>query len=168
MVQAKENLAEEIVSMDNGCLCCTIRDDLVKGIRKILSVGKKLDGIIIETTGMADPAPVVKTFFQAEDLRRRCRVDGIITVVDCKHVMRHLFDDTRSEGSVNEAMQQVAFADRIILNKTDTVTENDLKQLQYDLKEINKVFPRLLNLSLKIRDCYLPSFSASFLPVSGF
>jgi len=150
LVQAKEALAEEIVSMDNGCLCCTVRGDLIKGIRKILATGKKLDGILIETTGMADPAPVVKTFFEYPDLKRRCRVDGIITVVDSKHISKHLFSDkgelqqqgyisVATEGEVNISMQQVAFADRIILNKTDLVTENELTQLKHDVKSINKL-----------------------------
>eukprot|EP00392_Amoebophrya_sp_AT5.2_P000501 g502.t1 len=139
LVQRKESLAEEVISMDNGCLCCTVREDLVKGIRKILTVGKNLDGIIIETTGMADPGPVVQTFYQNPDLQRRCRVDGIITVVDSKHVKQHLFDKEISEGAVNEAVQQVAFADRILMNKIDLVDKNELLQLKHDLRTINKL-----------------------------
>ncbi|CAD7955834.1 unnamed protein product [Amoebophrya sp. A120] len=139
LVQKKESLAEEVISMDNGCLCCTVREDLVKGIRRILSLGKELDGIIIETTGMADPGPVVQTFYQNPDLARRCKVDGIITVVDSKHVKQHLFNTDISEGAVNEAMQQVAFADRILLNKIDLVEKNELTQLKHDLKTINKL-----------------------------
>ena len=109
--EAREFQAEEIISMDNGCLCCTIRDDLVKGVRALLTKEVKFDGIIIETTGMADPAPVVQTFYQNDDLRRRCRVDGVITVIDCKHVNQHLYVKPEKEEDqdevVNECMQQV-------------------------------------------------------------
>lgn len=136
LIKAGETPAEEIVAMDNGCLCCTVRDDLVKGVRRLLGLGKKLDGIIIETTGMADPAPVIQTFYSTEDLKRRCKVDAVITMVDCKHVSYHLFKECPL-GAVNEAIQQIAFSDRILLNKVDLVSQQELVDLRAAVKQIN-------------------------------
>merc|ERR1719205_494732 len=106
-------MEENIVEMSNGCLCCTVRGDLIAGLKKLIKnskkAGKALDGVIIETTGLADPAPVAQTFFADEFVQANMALDGILTVVDCKHVMEHLKED-KPDGVVNEAVEQVAFA----------------------------------------------------------
>jgi G3E family GTPase len=112
---------DEIVEIMNGCICCTVRKDLQQVLKRILIQQKyALDGIIIETTGMADPAPVAQTFFVDPQLQRKCYLDAIITVVDAKHIIQQLTRE-RGEGVKNEPAEQLAFADRIILNKIDLV-----------------------------------------------
>lgn len=114
---------EEVIEMINGCVCCTVRGDLIKVIKRILGrSGRKFDGIIIETTGLADPAPVAQTFFVDEDIKRLCYLDSIITVVDAKHILLSL-DEVKPEGIENESEEQIGFADKIVLNKLDLVTE---------------------------------------------
>ena len=111
---------EEIIEMMNGCICCTVRQDLVKVLEKLADRVKKgtlkLDGIIIETTGVADPAPVAQTFFVDDTVKEFARLDGIVTLVDAKHIEQHL-DDEKEEGVENEAVEQVAFADRLLICK---------------------------------------------------
>ena len=136
---------EEIVEVLNGCICCTVRQDLIKILqklyRRVTSGELHLDGIIIETTGMADPAPVAQTFLKHERIRAFARLDGIVTLVDAKHVERHL-DAVKPEGVVNEAVAQVAFADRLLLNKTDLVSEADeLARIEARLRGINGFAP---------------------------
>jgi len=130
--------------MMNGCICCTVRQDLVKVLKKLADRVKKgtlkLDGIIIETTGMADPSPVAQTFFVDETVKDFARLDGIVTLVDAKHIEQHL-DDEKDEGVENEAVEQVAFADRLLLNKTDLVSENDLERVEKRLRAINSNAP---------------------------
>merc|ERR1711934_748851 len=120
----KSHVEEEIIEMMNGCICCTVRQDLVQILNKLskrVKSGKlKLDGIVIETTGMADPAPVAQTFFVDDGVSAFSYLDGIITLVDAKHIEQHL-DEEKPEGVENEAVEQVAFADRILLNKCDLV-----------------------------------------------
>ena len=122
LVKDKLGSDEEVVEMMNGCICCTVRGDLIKTIKKMFGktkkrVGKPLfDGIIIETTGLADPAPVAQTFFVDEEVTRLCRLDAIITVVDAKHIVQHL-DEVKPEGVENESIEQIAFADKVLLNK---------------------------------------------------
>merc|ERR1712023_463371 len=131
---------EEIIEMMNGCICCTVRQDLIEVLNKLakrVNSGKlKLDGIVIETTGMADPAPVAQTFFVDDNVKAFARLDGIITLVDAKHIEQHL-DEEKPEGAENEAVEQVAFADRLLLNKTDLVTEEELVRVEKRLKGIN-------------------------------
>ena len=131
---------EEIIEMMNGCICCTVRQDLIVVLSKLskrIKSGKlKLDGIILETTGMADPAPVAQTFFVDDMVKSFARLDGIVTLVDAKHIEQHL-DEVKPEGAENEAVEQVAFADRILLNKTDLVSEEDLVRVEARLKGIN-------------------------------
>jgi G3E family GTPase len=115
---------EEIFEMNNGCICCTVRGDLIRILNKLLTRRKKFDAIMIETTGLANPAPVIQTFFVDDDLKDACLLDAVLTVVDAKHVMQHL-DEEKPEDVVNEAVQQVAFADKILLNKIDLVSEED-------------------------------------------
>ena len=135
---------EEIIEMMNGCICCTVRQDLIVVLNKLAKRHKagtlKLDGIIIETTGMADPAPVAQTFFVDDDVKAFARLDGIVTLVDAKHIEQHL-DEEKPEGAENEAVEQVAFADRILLNKTDLVTEEDLVRIETRLKSMNAHAP---------------------------
>merc|ERR1712205_273097 len=100
----------------------------------------KLDGIIIETTGMADPAPVAQTFFVDDSIKKFARLDGIITLIDAKHIEQHL-DEVKPEGAENEAVEQVAFADRLLLNKTDLVKDEDLVRVEARLKSINAFAP---------------------------
>eukprot|EP00967_Tisochrysis_lutea_P123370 scaffold205191_cov30-Tisochrysis_lutea.AAC.1 len=135
---------EEIIEMMNGCICCTVRSDLIVVLNKLagrVRNGKlKLDGILIETTGMADPAPVAQTFFVDDSIKKFYQLDGIITLVDAKHIEQHL-DAEKPEGAENEAVEQVAFADRILLNKTDLVTEGDLTRVEARLRSINQFAP---------------------------
>merc|ERR550514_1755970 len=135
---------EEIIEMMNGCICCTVRQDLIVVLKKLakrVQSGKlKLDGIVIETTGMADPAPVAQTFFVDDAVKARFKLDGIITLVDAKHIEQHL-DEVKPEGAENEAVEQVAFADRILLNKTDLVEEADLLRIETRIKSMNAHAP---------------------------
>ena len=139
----KMQAEEEIIEMMNGCICCTVRQDLVVVLKKLakrVEEGTKLDAIVIETTGMADPAPVAQTFFVEKEVSKFARLDGIITLVDAKHIEQHL-DEVKPEGAENESVEQVAFADRMILNKTDLVSEDDLLRVEARLRGINKFAP---------------------------
>jgi G3E family GTPase len=134
---------ETIETFANGCLCCTFRKDLVKVLRKFskrIESGLQLDGVIIETTGMAEPAPVAQTFFINDEVKSFFRLDGIVTLVDAKHIEQHLDEET-PEGTGNESVEQVAFADRMLLNKTDLVTEADLLRIEGRLRAINEFAP---------------------------
>lgn len=141
---AKMESEEELIEMMNGCICCTVRQDLVKVLHKLAdrceSGSLKLDGIVIETTGMADPAPVAQTFFVDERTTDFARLDGIVTLVDAKHIERHL-DEEKAEGAENESVEQVAFADRLLLNKCDLVEPADLERVEKRLRAINKMAP---------------------------
>ena len=140
----REQADEEIIEMMNGCICCTVRQDLVvvlgKLAKRVENGTLKLDGIVIETTGLADPAPVAQTFFVDREVSKFARLDGIITLVDAKHIEQHL-DEEKPEGVENEAVEQLAFADRIILNKTDLVTEADLERVEARVRGINQFAP---------------------------
>ena len=135
---------EEIVEVLNGCICCSVRSDLIEVVKKLAArtaAGElSLHAIVIETTGMADPAPVANAFLVHDEIRAFARLDGIVTMVDAKHVERHL-DAVKPEGVVNEAVAQAAFADRLLLNKTDLVSEEDLVRIEARLKGINAFAP---------------------------
>ena len=141
---SKIDTDEEIVEVLNGCICCSVRSDLIKVLHKLaqrVRIGElHLDGIVIETTGMADPAPVAQTFLMDEVVRSFARLDGIVTLVDAKHAERHL-DEEKPEGVVNEAKAQAAFADRLILNKTDLVSASDVERIEARLRGINQIAP---------------------------
>ena len=139
LVRKKYDTQEEIFEMNNGCICCTVRGDLIRILGKILKKGK-MDAIIIETTGLADPAPVAQTFFMDEKIKSMARIDGILTVVDAKHIIQHL-DEEKPEGVENEAVEQVAFADRLLINKCDLVEEDYINVVEARLRAINRDAP---------------------------
>lgn len=131
----------EIIEMMNGCICCTVRKDLIVVLRKLLSEKRhKLDAVIIETTGLADPAPVAQTFFVDPDVAKLCYLDAIVTVVDAKHIEQQLGRE-RPEGVENEAEEQLIFADKILLNKVDLLTDRDrdIARIEALLRTFNPV-----------------------------
>ncbi|CAN3131050.1 GTP-binding protein [Mycobacterium sp. smrl_JER01] len=128
---------EEIFEMNNGCICCTVRGDLIRILGALMRRRDRFDQILIETTGLADPAPVAQTFFVDDEMRERLRLDAIVTVVDAAHVLEHL-DEVKPAGVENEAVEQVAFADRMILNKVDLVDEERLATVEARLRGINR------------------------------
>merc|ERR1712003_91276 len=136
---------ENIVEMNNGCICCTVRGDLIAGLKKLIKnsrkTGKPLDGVIVETTGLADPAPVAQTFFADDFVQQHLRLDGILTLVDAKHIIQHL-EEEKPECVENEAVEQIAFADRILLNKCDLVEdEAELLEVEKRIRAINQKVP---------------------------
>ena len=122
---------EEVFEMNNGCICCTVRGDLIRIVGGLMKRRDKFDGIIIETTGLANPAPVAQTFFVDEGVKAKTRLDAIVTVVDAKHLPARLKDS-------NEAEDQIAFADVIVLNKTDLVTLEELDAVEATIRTINR------------------------------
>ena len=122
---------EEVFEMNNGCLCCTVRGDLIRILGNLIKRKDKFDYILIETTGLADPGPVVQTFFFDEELKNKLRLDAVVTVVDAKHVQQHFGD--------NEVQQQIAFADVILLNKIDLVLPEQLDDLEARIRGVNGV-----------------------------
>ncbi|MEU5845319.1 CobW family GTP-binding protein [Saccharopolyspora shandongensis] len=127
---------EEVFEMNNGCICCTVRGDLIRILGALLKRKDRFDAILIETTGLADPAPVAQTFFVDDTLRTQLRLDAIVTVVDAKHIVQHL-DDEKPEGAENEAVEQLAFADRVVLNKIDLVDAEEIDEVQRRIRGIN-------------------------------
>jgi G3E family GTPase len=127
---------EEIFEMNNGCICCTVRGDLIRILGTLMKRKDKFDYILVETTGLADPAPVAQTFFVDEEVRTQLRLDAIVTVVDAKHLALHLFEE-KEEGIENEALEQLAFADRVLVNKIDLVSEDELLLVEKQIRSIN-------------------------------
>ncbi|HVS51632.1 MAG TPA: GTP-binding protein [Opitutaceae bacterium] len=123
---------EELFEMNNGCICCSVRGDLIRVLGRLLKRKDRLDGILIETTGLANPAPVAQTFFTDDEMKAAFRLDAIVTVVDAKHVIQHLEKD-------DESVKQIAFADVILLNKTDLASPAELAALEARIKRINAV-----------------------------
>ncbi|KAF5826553.1 CobW/HypB/UreG, nucleotide-binding domain-containing protein [Dunaliella salina] len=130
-----EGTNDSVMQLSNGCLCCTVREDLIKALNSLHSRRDEFDHIVIETTGLANPAPIISSFYMDQELPDKVRLDGVVTVVDAKHVTRHL--DNRKEGTVSEAVEQIAYADRILLNKTDLVDTPALDALEKRIKDIN-------------------------------
>lgn len=128
---------EDLITMDNGCVCCSVRGDLVRTLGQLAKRRKDFDAILLETTGLADPAPVVYTIETNSTMNENYFIDSIVCLADCKHLDQHL-DEVKPEGAVNEALQQVAFADKILLNKIDLVTEQEKEKLKLRLKSINR------------------------------
>jgi G3E family GTPase len=127
---------EEIFEMNNGCICCTVRGDLIRIIGNLMKRRDQFDHLVIETTGLADPAPVIQTFFVDEDLRDELRLDAVVTLVDLKHVEQHWDSE--------EVQEQLAFADVLVLNKTDLVDETTRTAIERRVRTINPL-ARLLN-----------------------
>jgi G3E family GTPase len=121
---------EEIFEMNNGCICCTVRGDLIRILSNLMKRRDKFDYILVETTGMADPGPVAQTFFVDDEMQSKMRLDGIVTLVDARHVWQHI-------DSSNEVKEQIAFADVLILNKTDLVTGEELAKLASRVRAMN-------------------------------
>jgi G3E family GTPase len=121
---------EEIFEMNNGCICCTVRGDLIRILGNLMRRKDKFDYIMVETTGLADPGPVAQTFFVDDEMQRKLRIDGIVTVVDTKHIWQHIDDS-------DEARQQIAFADVLLLNKADLVSADDLDRLERRIRHMN-------------------------------
>ena len=138
-----EKCDEEVIEVINGCVCCTVRGDLVVALKKLYKQINKFNGLIIETTGLADPAPVAQTFFVDDDIQRMYKLDSIITVVDTKTILEHIHE-TKPDGVENESVEQVAFADKIILNKIDLAPDDAyLDQIEKELRAINPIAPFL-------------------------
>jgi G3E family GTPase len=133
-----EKSDEQIVEMNNGCICCTVRGDLIRilgDLKDKRASGKlKFDRVVIETTGMADPGPVAQTFFTDEDIGNYYLLDSILTVVDAKHAQKQL-------DEFHEAQEQVGFADRILMSKTDLVSEEDVRKLSERIRRMNPRAP---------------------------
>ena len=123
------NADEEIFEMNNGCICCTVRGDLIRILNQLSKKKDRFDYVLIETTGLADPAPVAQTFFVDEDIKKNFRLDGIVTVVDALHIKQH-WDD-------RESQQQIGFADVLLLNKTDLVQADELPILKEKIQALN-------------------------------
>ena len=121
---------EEIFEMNNGCICCTVRGDLIRILGNLMKRRDRFDHIMIETTGMADPGPVAQTFFMDDELREQLSLDGVVTLVDAKHVLMHIEDS-------DEVKEQIAFADVIMLNKIDLVSSAELDQLESRIHSMN-------------------------------
>ena len=134
----EENLAakEDIITMDNGCVCCSVRGDLVRTFGMLVARRKEFNAIIIETTGLADPSPIVFTFNSNAIIQDNYRIDSVVCLVDAKHINIHL-DDVKPDGNINEAEHQIAFADRILLNKLDLVSKDELEDVVDRIKSMN-------------------------------
>ena len=124
------NADEEVFEMNNGCICCTVRGDLVRIIDGLMRRKGKFDAIIVETTGLADPAPVAQTFFMDEQVGAKTKLDAVVTVADAKWLSERLKD-------APEAKNQIAFADVILINKTDLVTPDELDEVEARIRAIN-------------------------------
>jgi len=123
---------QPLVEMSNGCLCCTVRGDLVQNLFELLDRRAGFDTVIIETTGLAEPAPILQAVYADERLQEAFTLQGVVTVVDAKHIRGQLHD-------TEEAAEQIAFADLVLLNKTDLVTAQELDEIESDLRQINRL-----------------------------
>lgn len=127
---------EEIVEMNNGCICCTVRGDLIEIISRLMQHRERFDRLVIETTGLADPGPVIQSFFVDEVMIKETQLDAVVTVIDAKHIQDHWDSE--------EAQEQIAFADVILINKTDLVSPNQLQHLMEKVRGMNaiaKIYP---------------------------
>lgn len=126
------NADEEIFEMSNGCICCTVRGDLIRVLGNLMKRRNKFDYVLVETTGMADPGPVAQTFFMDADIQEEFSLDGIVTLVDAKHVFQQL-------GRSKESEEQIAFADVILLNKTDLVDSDEVDRIEARIRDMNRL-----------------------------
>lgn len=129
---------EEIYEMVNGCVCCTaeVREDLVRIVRELVARPERLDHILVETSGLADPYPVAQSFFINDPIANEVELDAIVTMVDAKHVAQHL-EDLQLDGVDNQAVDQIVCADRIVINKIDLVNGNELADLSGKIRSLN-------------------------------
>ena len=123
---------EEIFEMSNGCICCTVRGDLIRVLGNLMKRRDKFDYVLVETTGLADPGPVAQTFFMDDEIRAEFALDGIVTLVDAAHIEQQL-------GRSDESTEQIAFADVLVLNKTDLVDDDALDRLEARLRDMNRM-----------------------------
>ena len=121
---------EEIYEMNNGCVCCTVRGDLVRVVSRLMKRPDRFDAIVVETTGLADPAPVAQTFFMDDDVREKARLDAVVAMVDARHF-------TQTLARAPEAEDQIAFADVVVVNKTDLASEEELAQVEATVRRLN-------------------------------
>ncbi len=121
---------EEVFEMNNGCVCCTVRGDLIRVVEGLVKRPGGFDGILVETTGLADPVPVAQTFFMDDDVRARAKLDAVVAVADAKHLTESLADSP-------EAQEQIGFADVILLNKTDLVSPEELAAVERSIRAMN-------------------------------
>ena len=126
------NADEEVFEMSNGCICCTVRGDLIRVLGNLMKRRDKFDYVLVETTGLADPGPVAQTFFMDDEIRNEFSLDGIVTLVDAAHIEQQL-------GRSDESSEQVAFADVLVLNKTDLVSDESLDNLESRLRDMNRM-----------------------------
>ena len=126
------NADEEVFEMSNGCICCTVRGDLIRVLNNLNKRRDKFDYVLVETTGLADPGPVAQTFFMDEELRSEYALDGIVTLVDAAHIEQQL-------GRSSESTEQIAFADVLVLNKADLVNGESLDNLEARLRDMNRM-----------------------------
>ena len=126
------NADEEIFEMSNGCICCTVRGDLIRVLGNLMKRRDKFDYVLVETTGLADPGPVAQTFFMDDEIRAEFALDGIVTLVDAAHIEQQL-------GRSDESTEQIAFADVLVLNKTDLVDHDALDRLETRLRDMNRM-----------------------------
>jgi len=126
------NADEEVFEMSNGCICCTVRGDLIRVLGNLMKRRDKFDYVLVETTGLADPGPVAQTFFMDEEISSEFTLDGIVTLVDAAHIDQQL-------GRSDESSEQVAFADVLVLNKTDLVSDDALDTLESRLRDMNRM-----------------------------
>ena len=126
------NADEEIFEMSNGCICCTVRGDLIRVLGNLMKRRDKFDYVLVETTGLADPGPVAQTFFMDDEIREEFTLDGIVTLVDAAHIGQQL-------GRSDESTEQIAFADVLVLNKTDLVDTDGLDTLETRLRDMNRM-----------------------------
>ena len=126
------NADEEVFEMSNGCICCTVRGDLIRVLNNLNKRRDKFDYVLVETTGLADPGPVAQTFFMDDELRAEYALDGIVTLVDAAHIEQQL-------GRSDESTEQIAFADVLVLNKTDLVNDEAADRLEARIREMNRM-----------------------------
>ena len=126
------NADEEIFEMANGCICCTVRGDLIRVLGNLMKRRDKFDYVLVETTGLADPGPVAQTFFMDDEIREEFALDGIVTLVDAAHIEQQL-------GRSDESTEQIAFADVLVLNKTDLANAEALDRLETRLRDMNRM-----------------------------
>jgi len=135
LVEENVKTEENLITMQNGCICCTVRGDLINALQQLAERRHEIDAVIIETTGLADPGPVCVTF-KMPQLQNHFRVDGIVCLVDAKFIESHLAEK-REKGAVNESAQQLGFADKILLNKIDLVARKDITRIKNTIRSVN-------------------------------